>query len=85
MKHRIEIRNRGQIVYTKTGNDIADLSLSSCAKMLGMSTGYMGVYVDGQYLNLDSADIAHIRHGIERIMHKNEKAMDFGIDELFEL
>ena len=85
MKHKIEIRNRGQHVLTITNTDTADLALSACAKMLGMSISYMSVYVDGEYLKMNSGDIAHIRFDMETIMRRNEKGLDFGIDGLFEV
>jgi len=85
MKHTITIKNKGQHVLTMTNTNIAELSLSACTKMLGMSTVHMSVYVDGDYMKLHSADIAHIRFDMETIMRRNEKGLDFGIDGLFEV
>jgi len=84
MKHTVRIKNRGQVTYDEFSDNIVELSLSACSKIIGMDSAHLEVLVDGEFLNLYSNDIAHVRHDMERIMHKNEKVLDFEIDGLFE-
>jgi len=67
------------------GEDMNELSLTACAKMLGMSTTYMQVYVDREYLDMRSNDIGLIRKDMIKIMERNENSCDFGIEDMFEI
>jgi hypothetical protein len=85
MKHKIEIRNKGQHVLTMMNTDIPELALSVSSRLLGMTMTYIVVHVDGEYLNLPSRDVSSIRRDMETVMRKNEKLLDFEIDGLFEV
>lgn len=85
MKHTVRIKNRGRVTYDEFSDKILELSLSACSRILGMDSTRLGVWVDGQYMNLYSNDISHIRRDMETIMHKNERVLDFEIDGLFEV
>ena len=85
MIHKIKIYNRGQLHRQFEGIDIDKLSFKASAKLLGMYSTYLQIYVDDEYLNFSSSDVTVIGNEMKKIMYKNEKTMDFEIEGLFDI
>ena len=85
MKHSIEIRSRGQIVWRKTDTDKYELALSASSFLLGKDMSNTRILVDGDYYLLPSMDVSKVRIGMEMTMYNNGKPVDFELDGLFEV
>lgn len=84
-EHIIEIYDNGQLMRQFYDSDISELTLKACSVLLGMSTTYIQVFIDGNYFNLPSQDIGKIRRDMIDVIMKNEEMINFGIDDLFSI
>lgn len=65
--------------------DKYELALSASSFLLGKDMSNTRILVDGDYYDLPSMDVSKVCIGMEMVMYHNEKSVDFGIDELFEV
>lgn len=88
MKHRINIYYTSGRIFKFEGEDISDISMSACARLLGMDLKNVTIYINKRYfLIYYTADVGLIRKDMIEFMEKMErpKLINFNIDHLFEV